>query len=141
MQVPTPQFKYTRAPRPAQLVCVSEISGSNDPLNCDGNGGSLVTADAAWLDGVWAALSGPGNGVESDNGRLQTAWAKHDNRVNVLYVDGHAGASLASQLTWGLFWGVYGDPPTWPGLPPPQHWNSSISTPSYDSQVWSNLPE
>jgi len=77
--------------------------------------------------------------VDSENGRLQTAWGKHDNRVNVLFVDGHSVISLASQLTWGQFWGVYGNPPAWPALP--HAWDTSISKPAYDSQVWSNLPE
>jgi hypothetical protein len=54
-------------------------------------------------------------------------------------VDGHVATSLASQLTWGEFWGVYGPPPTWPALS--VAWNASISKPAYDSQVWSNKQE
>jgi prepilin-type N-terminal cleavage/methylation domain-containing protein/prepilin-type processing-associated H-X9-DG protein len=141
MPVPTPRFKYTLAQRPAQLLCITEVSGSNNPLDCDGNGGSSVDGDAAWLDGVWGENSGPDAGVVGFNGRLQTAYAKHDNMMNVLYVDGHSEATLVSRLTWGIFWGVYGPPPAWPGLPAFQTWSGSISKSAYDSEVWSNLPE
>jgi len=147
MQVPTPPFNYTKALRPAQLLCVTEVSGSNDPADCDGNPGTPTDpadpacGDAAWLDGVWASVSGPTQPVNSPNGRLQTAWAKHNNRVNVLYVDGHTQTSLASQLTWGIFWGIYGPPPQWPVLPNGETWNGSISRARYDSQVWSNAQE
>jgi prepilin-type N-terminal cleavage/methylation domain-containing protein/prepilin-type processing-associated H-X9-DG protein len=147
MFVPTPQFKYTLALRPAQLICVTEVSGSVNTSDSYGNPGNptdpndTASGDAAWLDGFWAQNSGAGYPVDSRNGRLQTAYGKHLNRVNVLYVDGHSAVSLVSQLTWGEFWGVYGPPPAWKTLPSPQLWNSSISTPAYDSKVWSNLPE
>jgi prepilin-type processing-associated H-X9-DG protein len=98
-----------------------------------------VTGDAAWLDGVWAELSYPADpSPTSDNGRIQTAWARHDNMVNVLYADGHSSASLPSRLTWGLFWGIYGPSPA---LPNGESWNSAISTVTLDSEVWSTLPE
>jgi prepilin-type N-terminal cleavage/methylation domain-containing protein/prepilin-type processing-associated H-X9-DG protein len=144
MAVPTPQFKYTLAQRPAQLLCVSEISGSINTADCDGNPGTPDDAndpgDAAWLDGFWADNSGPLRAVNTDNSRLQTAYGKHNNRMNVLYVDGHSETSLVSQLTWGIFWGVYGTggPIALPGLQP---WNGSISKPAYDSQVWSTAQE
>jgi prepilin-type N-terminal cleavage/methylation domain-containing protein/prepilin-type processing-associated H-X9-DG protein len=145
MQSPTPPFKLTLAGHPAQLLCISEVSGSNNPGDCDGNPGpgsgdpgNADCGDAAWLDDIWGANSGELFPVDSFNGRLQTAYAKHNNRVNVLYVDGHAQSTLASRLTWGVFWGVYG--PASP-MPPGQTWNGSISRPKYDSQVWSNRPE
>jgi prepilin-type N-terminal cleavage/methylation domain-containing protein/prepilin-type processing-associated H-X9-DG protein len=144
---PTPPFKITLVKQPSQLLCVTEVSGSNNPGDCDGNPGpgsgnaDTLCGDAAWLDGVWEGSTGPNAAVDSENGRLQTAWAKHNNRVNVLYVDGHSAASLASRLTWGEFWGIYGNPPTWQALPDGQTWNGSISKPSYDSQVWSNMLE
>jgi prepilin-type N-terminal cleavage/methylation domain-containing protein/prepilin-type processing-associated H-X9-DG protein len=145
MQSPTPPFKATLVPRPTDLICVTEVSGSNNPGDCDGNPGpgsgnaDKLCGDAAWLDAVWEGSTGPEQPVDSENGRLQTAWGKHNNQVNVLYVDAHAATSLASRLTWGEFWGVYGPPPHWPELP--VEWNASISKPAYDSQVWSNLPE
>jgi prepilin-type N-terminal cleavage/methylation domain-containing protein/prepilin-type processing-associated H-X9-DG protein len=147
MQSPTPPFKLTAAKRASQLLCVTEVSGSNNPGDCDGNPGpgsgnpDTLCGDAAWLDAVWEGSTGPTDPVDSENGRLQTAWAKHNNRVNVLYVDGHCAASLASQLTWGEFWGVYGNPPAWPALPGGKEWDVSISKPAYDSQVWSNMLE
>jgi len=148
MTVPTPPFKATQAVRPAELLCVTEVSGANDPADCDGNPGTptdpadVACGDAAWLDGFWAANSGEVKPVNSPNGRLQTAYAKHNNMVNVLYVDGHAHATLVSRLMYGNFWDVYG--PTsdgWPNLAPGQIWNNSISRVTYDSQVWSDLPE
>lgn len=145
MQTPTPPFKLTLAKRPANLICVTEVSGSNNPGDCNGNPGpgsgnaDSNCGDAAWLDCVWEGNTGPNQPVDSENGRLQTAWAKHNNRINVLYVDGHCAPSLASQLTWGQFWGVYGTPPLWPSLP--VAWSASISKPAYDNQVWSNNQE
>jgi prepilin-type processing-associated H-X9-DG protein len=65
--------------------------------------------DAAWLDGVWGSTTFGDSTVDSENGRLQTAYGKHDNRVNVLYVDGHNETTLVSKLTWGVFFGVYGN--------------------------------
>ncbi len=148
MTAPTPPFKLTLAKRPSQLLCISEISGSNNPLDCDGNGSGGATdpqdpfcGDAAWLDDVWGSNSGPLFNPNSPNGRLQTAYAKHNNMLDVIYVDGHSKATLASKLTWGEFWGVYGDAPEWPALPPLQTWNSFISKPAYDSQVWLNKEE
>jgi prepilin-type N-terminal cleavage/methylation domain-containing protein/prepilin-type processing-associated H-X9-DG protein len=145
MQTPTPPFKASQASQPAQLVCVTEVSGSNNPGDCNGNPGpgsgnpDTYCGDAAWLDAVWESSTGPSQSVDSENGRLQTAWGKHNNRVNVLYVDGHVTTTLASQLIWGEFWGVYGTRPDWPTLP--VAWNAPISKPAYDSQVWSNKPE
>jgi prepilin-type processing-associated H-X9-DG protein len=141
MQTPTPPFKLTLARQPSQLLAVTEVSGSNDPNDCDGNGGSSITGDAAWLDDVWGANSGALFGIEGFNGRLQTAYAKHNNMVNVLYADGHSQATLASRLIWGNFWGVFGNPPLWPSMPPGVLWNDSISRTSYDTQVWSNDQE
>ncbi|HZM06326.1 MAG TPA: prepilin-type N-terminal cleavage/methylation domain-containing protein [Candidatus Saccharimonadales bacterium] len=144
MQIPTPQFKASLAARPAELLCVTEVSGSHNPADCDGNGGAPTdpsdpaSGDAAWLDGFWASASGGTLPVNSPNGRLQTAYAKHNNRMNVLYVDGHSVPTLVSRLTWGVFWGVYG--PT-PALPNRENWYGSISNPGYDSQVWFNQPE
>jgi prepilin-type N-terminal cleavage/methylation domain-containing protein/prepilin-type processing-associated H-X9-DG protein len=145
MQTPTPRFKATSALKPSQLLCITEVSGSNNPGDCDGNPGpgsgdaDTLCGDAAWLDAVWESNTGPNQAVDSENGRLQTAWGKHSSKVNVLYVDGHNETTLASKLTWGVFWGVYGNPPGWPSLP--VGWNASISKPAYDSQVWSSRPE
>src|SRR5262249_3483319 len=91
-------FKSTSASRPSEIVTLSDTSGSNDPNN---------TPASAWLDSFWAGSSGPSQPVSSsENCRLQTAYARHNNRVNVLFVDGHAAATLPSALTWGQFYGV-----------------------------------
>jgi prepilin-type N-terminal cleavage/methylation domain-containing protein/prepilin-type processing-associated H-X9-DG protein len=146
MGVPTQQFKATMAYQPANLICMTEVSGSNNPQDCDGTSSNTVTGDAAWLDGEWA-----GN-VPQNYHRLQTAWAKHDNKVNVLFLDGHVDTALVSQLTWGQFWGVYGPPSgpirgggynntIWPALPAPMTWNGAVGTPALDITVWDNSPE
>lgn len=153
MDVPTPQFKATQAYKPTDLVCMTEVSGANDPTLCDGSGSNGITGDAAWLDGEWAAYSGYNSGTYAeDDHRLQTAWGKHNNRVNVLYVDGHIQTQYVSQLTWGEFWNVYGSPSAsgrggaggtvtpWPTLPTPQTWNGSIDYDTgMDSIVWCPL--
>jgi prepilin-type N-terminal cleavage/methylation domain-containing protein/prepilin-type processing-associated H-X9-DG protein len=151
MYVPTPQFKLVQAFSPTQLVCMTEVSGDNNPTYSDGSGGSnTITSDAAWLDSEWAFNSGPTNGpTAEDDHRLQTAWGKHNNKVDVLYVDGHIVTSYASQLTWGTFWNVYGPPSSagrggggsvntpWPTLPNSEIWSGSISaSPILDSIVW-----
>ena len=93
MQTPTPPFKATLVRRPAQLLCLTEVSGSNNPGDCYGNPGprqwkrrSAYCGDAAWLDAIWEGSTGPLQPVDSGKcGRLQTAWGMHNNRVNVLY--------------------------------------------------------
>ena len=100
MQTPTPRFKASSASRPSQPLCVTEVSGSNNPGDCNGNPGpgsgnaDTFCGDAAWLDAVWESNTGPNQPVDSENGRLQTAWGKHNNMVNVLYVDGHNESTL-----------------------------------------------
>jgi prepilin-type N-terminal cleavage/methylation domain-containing protein/prepilin-type processing-associated H-X9-DG protein len=134
------QFKASEVRKPSYTVAISDTSGSNDPSNPPNN----PSDGAAWLDTVWAGSSGPAQPIMTGslgNGRLQTAYAKHDNRVNIVYVDGHAGASLPSELTWGQFFGVFSS-----GVPCPTSYGSvmsdaSISKPDYDSVEWSHTPE
>jgi prepilin-type N-terminal cleavage/methylation domain-containing protein/prepilin-type processing-associated H-X9-DG protein len=92
-------FKASSIRRPSDMVAITDVNGSNDPNKV------LGPADAAWLDTVWAGNSGNAGGGE--NYRLQTAYAKHNMRVNVSFVDGHSAASLPSKLTWGQFFGVF----------------------------------
>ena len=83
-------FKATSVSKPSDVVALTDTSGSNDPAN---------TPAAAWLDSFWAGSSGPSQPVAaSENCRLQTAYAKHNNRVNVIYVDGHAAPSRPSAV-------------------------------------------
>jgi prepilin-type N-terminal cleavage/methylation domain-containing protein/prepilin-type processing-associated H-X9-DG protein len=132
-------FKASFSSKPSFTVALADCSGSVDSAN--GAGGD------AWLDSLWSGFSGdPSQPVTSDyNGRLQTAYAKHNNRVNVVYVDGHAAPSLPSALTWGQFYGVFTPGvalPTSPSTPISSvQSDAHISTPDRDSQQWSGVPE
>ena len=131
------KFKASQVTKPSYTVAICDTSGSNDPNDNHSDG-------AAWLDTVWAGTSGPNQPVSTGsigNGRLQTAYAKHSNKVNIVYVDGHAAASLPSSLTWGQFYGVFS-----PGVTCPTSYGSvmsdaPISSPAYDAIQWSNKPE
>jgi prepilin-type N-terminal cleavage/methylation domain-containing protein/prepilin-type processing-associated H-X9-DG protein len=131
-------FKASSVSKSSQMVAVTDSSGSNDP---SGKGG-------AWLDSYWAGSSGPlgdPTGTSEYSARLQTAYAKHNNRVNVVYVDGHAAASLPSALTWGQFFGVFSPNvsfKTSPSTPNPSVKSSDpISTPALDTIQWNLKPE
>jgi prepilin-type N-terminal cleavage/methylation domain-containing protein/prepilin-type processing-associated H-X9-DG protein len=132
------KFKSANVLRPSDMVAIADCSGSNDGSQTGG------PADGAWLDTVWAGRSGPTVAATSFfNGRLQTAYAKHNNRNNIIYVDGHAAPAYASSLTWGQFYGVFQ-----PGVVL-KCWDSGItrvsdqpiSKPAYDSLSWSTTPE
>ena len=130
-------FKAVSAARPSDMVTVSDVSGSNDPNN---------TPAAAWLDSYWAGSSGPSQpATGSENCRLQTAYAKHNNRVNVLYVDGHAGPSLPSSITWGQFYGVFTPNTTLKTSPSTPvstvQSDAYISSKALDGQEWSTARE
>jgi prepilin-type processing-associated H-X9-DG protein/prepilin-type N-terminal cleavage/methylation domain-containing protein len=131
------KFKAANCRHPSDIVSISDVSGSNDPSQINGS------ADACWLDTIWAGNSGPLlSATATFNSRLQTAYAKHNNRVNILYVDGHAAATYASRLTWGQFWGIFD-----PSVPLKTQGGSTykssglISRAPYDSIQWSGLPE
>ena len=128
-------FKASSVLRASDLVALTDTSGSISPV-------SSATA-AAWLDSVWSGSSGSGQPIANGyNDRLQTAYAKHNNHVNVVYVDTHAAPSLPSALTWGQFYGVFAT-----GTVLPTSYNTkvlsdaSISSPDRDSQEWSAAPE
>jgi prepilin-type N-terminal cleavage/methylation domain-containing protein/prepilin-type processing-associated H-X9-DG protein len=122
-------FKSTMATFPAMLMMSTDSSGSNNPNDCD-NGD--LSGDAAWLDFVWASSIGD----PIKQARLQTVYAKHNNRVNVIYVDGHAAPSLVSQLIWSQFYGIF------TGLMPNSYpAGSPICSPSLDGVVWNGAPE
>ena len=80
--------------------------------------------------------------ISVKNGGLQTGYAKHSDRVNVVYVDAHAAASKPSALTWGQFYDNFNA-----GVMLPTSYSTkvqsdvSISNPAYDSQQWSTTPE
>src|SRR5215471_8300744 len=99
------KFKASNASKPTEMPAIADSSGSNDPNECFPGGGSNdYKGDAAWLDDVWASNSGPGAPIDGKNHRLQTAYAKHNKRVNIVYVDGHSAPALPSRLTWGQFY-------------------------------------
>ena len=129
------KFRSVNIQRPSDMVAICDVSGSNDPSHVNGD------ADAAWLDTVWAGYSGPTAAVTGFNGRVQTAYAKHANRINVIYVDCHAAPSYPSKLTWGQFWGVFTPYAILKTQGVSQQSNAFISKPQYDSQEWSSTPE
>jgi prepilin-type N-terminal cleavage/methylation domain-containing protein/prepilin-type processing-associated H-X9-DG protein len=130
-------FKASFVLKPADVVALCDTSGSNDPNN---------TPAAAWLDSWWSGNSGSTmSATGNENARLQTAYARHNNRVDVVYVDGHAAPSLPSGLTWGQFYGVFDT-----GVMLKTSPNSAvssvqsdafISSKTLDSQQWSSTPE
>ncbi|HEX3626377.1 MAG TPA: prepilin-type N-terminal cleavage/methylation domain-containing protein [Verrucomicrobiae bacterium] len=138
----TQKFKGANCRHPSEIVSMCDVSGSNDPSKVNGY------ADACWLDTIWAGQSGilfEANGAPPNNGfncRVQTAYAKHHNRLSFVYVDGHAADSYPSRITWGQFWGIF-DPSvalkTQGGGTYKEY--TPISNPKYDSQEWSGLPE
>jgi prepilin-type N-terminal cleavage/methylation domain-containing protein/prepilin-type processing-associated H-X9-DG protein len=127
-------FKSSRSERPVDMVMCADSSGDIDPANSGAQGTTF--ADAAWLDIVW---------LSSNTGkyhRLQTAYAKHNKRVNVIYVDGHAAPSLASALYYGQFAGAFS--PTSPNavfLQGQYTWNYPLCPVKYDGMQWSAQPE
>ena len=92
-------FKSSSTARPSDMVAITDSSGSINPI-------TSATA-AAWLDTVWSGNAGGSPPVSNGfNERLQTAYAKHSNRVNVVYTDGHAAPSLAERAHVGpVLWG------------------------------------
>ena len=129
------KFKSANTQQPSDTVAICDVSGSNDPAQVNGD------ADAAWLDTEWAGYSGPTASVTGFNKRVQTAYAKHNNRMNFIYVDGHAAASYPSQITWGQFWGIFTPGVLLRTAGANQRSDLFISKPGFDTQQWSSLPE
>ena len=129
-------FKASQSEKPVDMVMCADSSGDIDPANGGAQGTTL--ADGAWLDIVWASS---GNGKYH---RLQEVYAKHNKRVNVIYVDGHAAPSLASALLYGQFAGAFSATSPnaqilgFAGAPP---WNYPLCTPAIDGVQWSTKPE
>jgi prepilin-type N-terminal cleavage/methylation domain-containing protein/prepilin-type processing-associated H-X9-DG protein len=129
------KFKSSFVTMPSDTVAICDTSGGNDVLGANYNG-------AAWLDTVWAGQSGrnlPATGGQ--NWRLQCAYAKHNNRVNVVYVDGHSAPSLPSALTWGQFYGVFTANVTLQTSYGTVISSDPISSPALDLQQWPSPPE
>jgi prepilin-type N-terminal cleavage/methylation domain-containing protein/prepilin-type processing-associated H-X9-DG protein len=123
-------FKSSYVTRPSDVVALTDTSGS---ITVPGGTASVC------LDTVWSGMSGPGSSGLHDQ-RLQTAYAKHGNRVNVIYVDGHAAASKPSALTWAQFYNVFDGTDVKTSYNT-IHSTDYISSPANDSVQWSTTPE
>jgi len=133
------KFRASNTLKPSEMVALADSSGSNDPAEAyPGGADHDFKGDEAWLDEVWALNSGPAAPVDGKNHRLQTAYAKHNRRVNVIYVDGHSAAALPSSLTWGQFYGIFDTGVVLPNTFRPY---SPISRPALDALEWSSKPE
>jgi prepilin-type N-terminal cleavage/methylation domain-containing protein/prepilin-type processing-associated H-X9-DG protein len=129
-------FKASQVTRPSDVVALTDTSGSISPI---GSATASVCLDTVWSGGIDISGATIANGY---NERLQTAYAKHNDRVNVIYVDAHAAPSKPSALTWGQFYNVF-DNTTTLHTSFGKTWQStdSISIPAFDSVQWSATPE
>jgi prepilin-type N-terminal cleavage/methylation domain-containing protein/prepilin-type processing-associated H-X9-DG protein len=127
-------FKDSTIVRPSQVVAIDECCGAINPYEV---GGSVSDgyADAAWHDDYWSQYSYPNtSAVGVANSRMQTQAGKHNYRVNILYADGHAGASKPSQLIWGQYYDQFADPRPGSAYTPDGYklWTGPVSTPALD---------
>ncbi len=147
MQSPTPPFKLTLTKQPSQLLAITEVSGSNNPGDCDGNPGpgsgnpDTLCGDAAWLDAVWEGSTGPTAAVDSENGRLQNRMGKTQQQGERSLCGRSLRRLTGESAHLGTVLGSVGNPPGWTQLPNGKEWDASISKPAYDSQVWSSKQE
>jgi prepilin-type N-terminal cleavage/methylation domain-containing protein/prepilin-type processing-associated H-X9-DG protein len=131
-------FKSSSILRTSDTVGIIDISGSINPI--PGNA-------SAWLDTVWSGATGTSTGNPlpptdpTFNARVQTAYAKHSNRLNIIYVDGHSAPSLASALTWGNFYGNFTQGYLCPTSYGTVDQGINICPTSYDSIQWSTVQE
>jgi prepilin-type N-terminal cleavage/methylation domain-containing protein/prepilin-type processing-associated H-X9-DG protein len=133
-------FKVTMTLQPSDLVAIVDCSGSNDP--------NSIYGAAPVLDTVWGGLSGPPPAFPiDDNGncynyRFQTAGLKHDNRSNVLFVDGHVSLLRPSSLVYGQFYNLFNPTATCPTQSGTPHLaGDPLSSIAYDGSSWSSAPE
>src|SRR5665213_251809 len=130
-------FKSSFVTKPSDTVAITDTSGADNPVT--------QANQSAWLDSVWAGNSGA-QVTDIANGfmdRLQTAYAKHDDRVNIVYVDTHAAPSKPSALTWGQFYGIFTSGANCPtsGGSQTHTADEPISKSAYDSVQFSTAPE
>jgi prepilin-type N-terminal cleavage/methylation domain-containing protein/prepilin-type processing-associated H-X9-DG protein len=123
------KFKVTNIQRPSDVVAVTEVNGTDDPRQIGGGIGN-EKADAAWLDSYWAGGSFPNQtGARGNqNFRFQSQMKKHNQRVNIVYVDGHSAGSKPSQLIWGQFYGAFSG-----NLPDGKKWDGKVSNAALDA--------
>jgi prepilin-type N-terminal cleavage/methylation domain-containing protein/prepilin-type processing-associated H-X9-DG protein len=128
-------FKASQVTRPSDVVALTDTSGSISPV---ASATAAVCLDTVWSGGIDLSGTITANGY---NERLQTAYAKHNDRVNVIYVDAHAAPSKPSALTWGQFYNVFDSTPLHTSYSKVWSSTDSISIPAFDSVQWSTKPE
>ena len=128
-------FKASGVQRPTDMIAVTEVNGTDNPREIGGGVGN-EKADAAWLDGYWAGGSFPNQTAAkgNQNFRFQSQMKKHNKRVNIVYVDGHAAGSKPSQLIWGQWYGVFSTTGTQP-IPGSanKRWDGAVSNAALDA--------
>jgi prepilin-type processing-associated H-X9-DG protein len=126
--------KSTAIRRPTETPALTEVYGSDDPAQIGGVGSG--DADAAWLDEWWALNSYPLSPSPDSvtNHRFQSQKRKHQQRVNVIYADGHAGLIRPSRLAWGQFFNQFEGAVNWRFLSAPTLLSTApVSTPALDA--------
>jgi prepilin-type N-terminal cleavage/methylation domain-containing protein/prepilin-type processing-associated H-X9-DG protein len=100
--------KYSSILKPVEAVAMTEVNGTDDPKEIGGGIGN-EKADAAWLDGYWASGCFPENTspLHNQNFRWQSQMAKHNQRVNLVFADGHSALQKPSRIYWGQFYAQY----------------------------------
>ena len=124
-------FKAASIQRPVEVVAVTEVNGTDDPKEIGGGLGN-EKADAAWLDDYWAGGSFPQatSPKGNQNFRFQSQMRKHNRRVNIVFVDGHAAGSKPSRLIWGQFYASFSGT-TVPGGA--KKWDGPVSNDALDA--------
>jgi prepilin-type N-terminal cleavage/methylation domain-containing protein/prepilin-type processing-associated H-X9-DG protein len=98
--------------QPVDIPGISECGGNDNVLSMNAGSG-----DGAWLDGWWSARSYPGtlrarpvnptDFLLDGNYRWQSQPKKHNSRVEVSFMDGHAESRLPSSMIWGQWFGTF----------------------------------
>jgi prepilin-type N-terminal cleavage/methylation domain-containing protein/prepilin-type processing-associated H-X9-DG protein len=130
-------FKASQVTKPSDVVALTDTSGS---ITVPGATAS-VCLDTVWSGAVDLSGTTIANGF---NERLQTAYAKHNDRVNIIYVDAHAAPSKPSALTWGQFYNNFSSTTANPlHTSYGKTWQSSdsVSIPAFDSVQWNTTAE
>jgi prepilin-type N-terminal cleavage/methylation domain-containing protein len=106
--VVTPPRRIQQILAPSYVIGIAECGGNGDVLDMnDGKG------DSAWLDSWWTGRSfpinpnptppGPAHGLQIGNYRFQDQPKKHNMRMELVFMDGHAEQQVGSKLQWGQF--------------------------------------
>jgi prepilin-type N-terminal cleavage/methylation domain-containing protein/prepilin-type processing-associated H-X9-DG protein len=100
--------KQTTIQKPTDTIAMTEVNGTDNPSEIGGGIGN-EKADAAWLDDYWAGGCFPEqtSPIHNQNFRWQSQMKKHNQRVNLVYVDGHSDLKRPSRIVWGQFYARY----------------------------------